>query len=162
MSCEDFKSCDASKLPIGKLISIISKGQTIYLNRKLDEFGINSTQLHLLFEISYQNDINQERIASRCNINKGAVARSIKKLEDKGLVIRQIDTTNRRQNKVSLTKQGKDILDKSIEMLNEWEDEVFNIDSMKKEDFQKTLREIAIKIMEINEREAENEQKQEH
>ena len=83
MSCKDLKDVDASTLPIGKLIAIISKGQTIYMTRKLDEFGINSTQLHLLFEISNQDDINQEKIASRCNINKGAVARSIKKLEDK-------------------------------------------------------------------------------
>lgn len=159
MSCKEFKSLDATSLPIGKLIAIISKGQTIYMNRKLDEFGINSTQLHLLFEISNQNDINQEKIASRCNINKGAVARSIKKLEDNGLVVRQIDSSNRRQNKVSLTKKGKDIVDKSIELIGEWEDEIFNNDLIKKEDMQKVLKEIAVRIMEINEREALNEQK---
>ena len=159
MSCKDLKDVDASTLPIGKLIAIISKGQTIYMNRKLDEFGINSTQLHLLFEISNQDDINQEKIASRCNINKGAVARSIKKLEDKGLVIRQIDSTNRRQNKVSLTENGKDILDKSVKMIKEWEDEIFNNDLIKKEDMQNALKEIAVRIMEINEREAGNEQK---
>lgn len=157
MSCKEFKSLDATSLPIGKLIAIISKGQTIYMNRKLDEFGINSTQLHLLFEISNQNDINQEKIASRCNINKGAVARSIKKLEDNGLVVRQIDSSNRRQNKVSLTKKGKDIVDKSIELIGEWEDEIFNNDLIKKEDMQKVLKEIAVRIMEINEREALNE-----
>lgn len=159
MSCKEFKSLDATSLPIGKLIAIISKGQTIYMNRKLDEFGINSTQLHLLFEISNQNDINQEKIASRCNINKGAVARSIKKLEDNGLVVRQIDSSNRRQNKVSLTKKGKDIVDKSIELIGEWEDEIFNNDLIEKEDMQKVLKEIAVRIMEINEREALNEQK---
>ena len=162
MSCDELKTADASKLPIGKIIYIISKGQTIYLNDKLNGFGINSTQLHLLFEISRQSDINQERIASRCNINKGAVARSIKKLEDNGLVVREIDKTNRRQNKVSLTEKGEEILDNSIEILKEWEDEVFNNELIKKEELQKALMEIAIRIMEINEREGENEQKQEY
>ena len=103
MSCKDFKTVDATKIPIGKLISIISKGQTIFINRKLNEFGINSTQLYLLFELDHHNEMNQDKIASRCNINKGAAARSIKKLEDKELVIREIDSDNRRQNKVYLT-----------------------------------------------------------
>ena len=91
MSLEEFKKLDAASLPIGKLIIMIARGQTTYLNHKLNDLGINSTQLHLLFEISNQNDLNQERISARCNIDKGAVARSIKKLEEKGLVLRKIE-----------------------------------------------------------------------
>lgn len=161
MSCKDFKTVDTTEIPIGKLISIISKGQKIFINRNLNEFGINSTQLYLLFEISHQSDINQEKIASRCNINKGAVARSIKKLEDNELVIREIDSENRRQNKVSLTSKGRDVLNKSNIILNEWEDEIFGDEIISKDEFKLMLKQIAIKIMEINEREAENEQKEE-
>ena len=101
MSLEELKQTDASSLPISKLIIMIARGQTTYLNHKLNDWGINSTQLHLLFEISHHDDLNQEKISSRCNINKGAAARSIRKLEEKGLVTRKIDDDNRRQNKVS-------------------------------------------------------------
>ena len=124
MSLEELKSIDASTLPVGKLISMIARAQSIYLNHHLEDLGINSTQLHLLFEISNQCDMNQEKISKRCNINKGAVARSIKKLEDKGLIIREIDENNRRQNKVSLTDKGEETLNESIKILNTWEDEV--------------------------------------
>ena len=86
MSLEEFKELDASALPVGKLISIIARGHNIYLNHNLKDLDINATQLHLLFEISCQSNINQENIASRCNINKGAVARSIKKLEERSLL----------------------------------------------------------------------------
>ncbi len=161
MSCEEFRETEARDIPIGKLISIISKGQTIFINHKLNEFGINSTQLFLLYEIDYQDDINQEQIASRCTINKGAVARSIKKLEEKNLVKREIDSGNRRQNKVFLTPQGKDVLNRSSSILENWEKEVFDGEIINKEEFQIILKDIAIKIMEINEREAENEQKEE-
>ena len=158
MSLEEFKNVEASKLPIGKLINIISKSQTLYLNHKLADFGINSTQLHLLFEISNQCNINQDRIASRCNINKGAVARSIKKLEEKQLIKREIDSENRRQNKVSLTPKGEKILNESIEILNEWENKVFcDNDYIKKEDLQIVLKDIAIKIIEITDKEASDE-----
>ena len=153
MSLEEFKKLDAASLPIGKLIIMIARGQTTYLNHKLNDLGINSTQLHLLFEISNQNDLNQERISTRCNIDKGAVARSIRKLEEKGLVLRKIDDENRRQNKVSLTDEGQKTLDKSIELLDKFEDEVFNGDIIEKELLQKALKEIAIRTIELNQEE---------
>lgn len=150
MSLEEFKIIDAKTLPIGKLITMISRGHTIYLNHHLEDYGINASQLHLLFEISHQKNINQEKIATRCNINKGAVARSIRKLEEKGLVTRQIDDANRRQNIISLTGKGKETLTESIDLLKNWEREVFDNSVIEKEILQKALKEIAIKTMELN------------
>lgn len=151
MSLEEFKAIDSSTIPVGNLIAMIARGQQIYLNHHLDALDINATQFHLLIEISNQCDINQENISKRCNINKGAVARSIKKLEDKGLVIREIDENNRRQNKVSLTELGCETLDKSIRIFNSWEDEVIlEKGYVEKELLQKVLKEIAIKTMEMN------------
>lgn len=90
-------------------------------------------------------------IAERCNINKGAVARSIKKLEEKGLVVREIDENNRRQNKVSLTKKGQQTLDDAAKIFNMWEDEVIlQKGYVTKELLQQILKEIAIKTIELN------------
>ena len=153
MSVEEFRQIDSSTLTVGKLIAIIARGMQIYLNHNLGDLGINATQLHLLIEISSQCDINQENISKRCNINKGAVARSIKKLEEKGLVTRQIDENNRRQNKVSLTRLGEETLEKSMKILNEWEDEIIlEKGYVERELLQKVLKEIAIKTMELNQR----------
>lgn len=154
MSLEEFKRTDASTLPIAKLINMIARGQSIYLNHKLGDFGINATQLHLLYEIAYQNNLNQEKIAARCNINKGSVARSIKKLEDRGFVKRSIDENNRRQNKVSLTQKGKETLSEAYKVLDEWEDEIIREKGyVDKELLQLVLKEIAVKTMELNEEE---------
>lgn len=151
MSFEELKEIDASEIPVGKLLYLIGKGYVTYVNHNIDEYGINATQLHLLFEISCQSNINQEKIAKRCGINKGAVARSIKKLEDKGVVKRQIDENNRRQNILTLTEEGEEILKKSIIILQNWEDSVILEDGyIKKELLQKVLKEIAIKTMELN------------
>ena len=150
MSLEELKIIDATSIPISKLIAMIFRGHTVYINHHLDYLDINAAQLHLLFEISHQKEINQEQIASRCNINKGSVARSIKKLEEKGLIIRKPDSQNRRQNKISLTEDGRKTLDESIKLLSEWEDEIFKNDIIEKELLQKALKEIAIKIIELN------------
>ncbi len=143
---------DATQIPVGKLLYMIGKGYSVYVNRNLEGFGINTTQLHLLFEIAHESNINQEMIATRCNINKGAVARSIRKLEEKGLVKREIDKNNRRQNRLSLTKDGEDILIKACGVLRDWEDSVILDDGyIKKELLQKVLKEIAVKTIELNE-----------
>lgn len=151
MPLEEFRQMDASLFPIGKLISMISRGQEIYLNHQLKDLDINSTQLQLLFEISHQNNLNQERIASRCNFNKGSVARSIRKLEEKELIIREIDEKNRRQNKVSLTPKGEEIIKEGIDVLNIWEDEVFNDYLIDETTLKKVLKDIAIRTIELNE-----------
>lgn len=152
MPFEEIKQMDATQIPVGKLLYMIGKGYSVYVNRNLEEFGINTTQLHLLFEIAHESNINQEMIATRCNINKGAVARSIRKLEEKGLVKREIDQNNRRQNRLSLTKDGEDILIKACAVLHDWEDSVILDDGyIKKELLQKVLKEIAVKTMELNE-----------
>lgn len=151
MPLEEFRQMDASLFPIGKLISMISRGQEIYLNHQLKDLDINSTQLQLLFEISHQNNLNQERIASRCNFNKGSVARSIRKLEEKELIIREIDEKNRRQNKVSLTPKGEEIIKKGIDVLNIWENEVFNDYLIDETTLKKVLKDIAIRTIELNE-----------
>ena len=157
MSFEELNRTDAKEIPVGNLLYMIGRGYSMYLNHNIAEFGINTTQLHLLFEISGQSDINQESIAKRCSINKGAVARSIKKLEDNGLVVRQIDENNRRQNKLALTEKGKDILEKSTKVLDSWEDAVILDDGyIKKELLQKVLKEIAIKTMELNQEDCKN------
>lgn len=154
MTFEEFKKADPSTLPIGKLITMIARGQSIYMNHNLEDFGINATQLHLLYEISLQDSTNQESIASRCNINKGAVARSIRKLEDKGFVERTVDENNRRQNRVSLTQKGRKTLTEAYAVLNAWEDEVIREKGyVDKEVLQLVLKEIAIKTMELNEKE---------
>ena len=152
MPFEEIKQMDATQIPVGKLLYMIGKGYSVYVNRNLEEFGINTTQLHLLFEIAHESNINQEMIAARCNINKGAVARSIRKLEEKGLVKREIDENNRRQNRLSLTKDGEDILIKACGVLRDWEDSVIlDYGYIKKELLQKVLKEIAVKTMELNE-----------
>ena len=152
MPFEEIKQMDATQIPVGKLLYMIGKGYSVYVNRNLEEFGINTTQLHLLFEIAHESNINQEMIAARCNINKGAVARSIRKLEERGLVKREIDENNRRQNRLSLTKDGEDILIKACGVLRDWEDSVILDEGyIKKELLQKVLKEIAVKTMELNE-----------
>lgn len=154
MSLEELKKIDACDLPIGKLITMISRGSQIYINKKLEPYNINATQMHILFEIHYQKEINQEKIANLCNIDKGSITRSIKKLEDNKLIKREVDKNNRRQNKISLTPKGKKTVKKTLKILKKSEKELFEKNQLiENKILHETLKQIAIRIMEINQKE---------
>lgn len=149
MAFYDLEKINAYEIPVGKLITIISKGQSVFLNNSLKELDINDSQLYILFEINRDSHINQEQIASRCNTDKGSIARSIKRLEDNGLIERVTDEHNRRQNIISLTKKGNETLSKSVKIINNLENHLFD-DETDKKILQKMLKDIAIKIIALN------------
>ncbi|WP_297981861.1 MarR family transcriptional regulator [uncultured Methanobrevibacter sp.] len=151
MSLEKFKEVDATDIPIGKFITMIGRGHALYLNHQLEPLNINASQLHSLFEIKRNKSLNQDEIARRCNVDKGSVARSIRKLEEKGLIIKKIDENNRRQNIISLSEKGEEVLEKSQEILDKWEEEVFSdLSQEEKETLQNTLKNIVIKTILFN------------
>lgn len=152
MLLKELKDVDTSNFPLGKFIMIIGKNHSIYWNNNLERYDINSSQLHLIFEINRENEINQDKIASRCNLDKGVVARNIQKLEKKGLILREVDEKNRRQNKISLTDEGKKIANKSYKVLNNWENKVLNNKSIDIDVLKENLKEIAIKSIELNQK----------
>ena len=53
---------------------------------------------------------NQERIAAFLDIDKGAIAKTIAKLEKKKLVARETNPNNRRENKVVLQPAAENVL----------------------------------------------------
>ena len=150
MLCCDLEDIDSKDLPISKLVAIIYKSQKIFFNNMFSELDINNTQFNILFEISKDSDINQEKIASRCNFDKGSVARSIKKLEDNGFILRAIDENNRRQNIISLTQKGRETINETTKLLNDLEDYFFDDDE--KELIQNILKDLAIKAISLNEK----------
>ena len=151
MSLEDFKNTDAADLSVGMLVSMIARGHAIYINHHIADLNINASQVHLLYEVAYHDNINQEQISARCNINKGAVARSIRKLEEKGFIERRVDENNRRQNMISITPKGKETLEKTKEVLEKWENEVILPKGyVEKELLLQILKEIAVKTIELN------------
>lgn len=78
--------------------------------------GIHRSQHRLLMYISRSpNEPSQKEIAEHFGISPAAVAVSLKKLEDSGYITRQSVENDNRFNRISLTDNGKDIVEKSEE-----------------------------------------------
>jgi DNA-binding MarR family transcriptional regulator len=65
---------------------------------------------------------NQDAIATRLDIDKGAVAKTLASLEKKQYVIRQENPDNRREKLVTVTPAGEAMNQRMVEMLKAWDD----------------------------------------
>jgi DNA-binding MarR family transcriptional regulator len=116
---------ELNDIPLGLFISIIHRTHMVHLNHEMKDLNITSAQFPYLMVLSNKEGQTQEDLASYCSIDKGTVARSIKKLEDQELIIRKTDPKNRRRYLLFLTEKGRNIVPQVHEIDAEWENFIF-------------------------------------
>ncbi len=101
-------------------LSIIVRQMRVFSERKLQHRNIGfPEQIVLMYLLNHEN-VNQEQIANYFEIDKGAIAKTIAKLEEKGLILRCENPDNKREKIISLTFQAKEITDDMRGILAEW------------------------------------------
>lgn len=93
-----------NKTNIGKYISILSRQFQIYINRELKEHDISSSEYIFIVNIPDDGDINQKQICDSFEIDQAMATRSMKSLEEKGLVLREKNPHDKRAYMIPLTK----------------------------------------------------------
>lgn len=79
------------------------------IDGKFREYGLGCGQPPILKYLSDNEDATQKEIADYFNISQPAVAKSLKKMEESGLIIRFENKNDSRCHKLKLTKKGKEI-----------------------------------------------------
>ena len=102
-------------------ISIIHRQYMIYLNNYLKKEGITASHAPILSYLLYKDISYQEEIGNHFKIDKGSIARSIQKLQEKQFINKEIDENNRRKYQLSLTEKGRAVALKIMDLNNEWE-----------------------------------------
>ena len=102
-----------------KLISKVKKLDTEFkryhaLHREINdgkfrEYGLCFGQPPILKYLSEHEDATQKEIADYLNVTQPAVAKSLKKMEESGLIVRFENKNDTRCHKLKLTKKGKEI-----------------------------------------------------
>lgn len=92
---------------LSRLISILHNQKNSYMNVQLKEFGLSHGQAITLKIIYEENNIKQEDLNKRLQIDKSAVTRILKTLEDKQLIIKETSQEDKRNHILSLTSNGK-------------------------------------------------------
>ncbi|HDU1013520.1 TPA: MarR family transcriptional regulator [Listeria monocytogenes] len=105
---------------LAKAIAIIHRSENTFKNKKLLETGLNIGQLRYLWTLYKEDGISQESMAKRFMVDKASVTRHIKRLEELGMIRREIDAKDRRIQRIFVTETGFQMRDLIEEVTAEW------------------------------------------
>ncbi|MBD3297806.1 MAG: MarR family transcriptional regulator [candidate division Zixibacteria bacterium] len=105
---------------LGRLMGCAARVMLRELDHSLAEsnVGISGEQCILLKNIGWDDGIHQNELAERILRDKAAITRHLDVLEQKKLVVREHNPTDRRQNLLHITSAGRRLL-QSVEPLIE-------------------------------------------
>lgn len=147
---ERMKSMSNEEHSIGRWISILYRYRQSYINRKLESYDIASSQYIILLTLYKIGAKRQEELSDYLKIDKGCIAKSIKKLEEEGYVERIVDTEDKRAYKLLLTQKALDFMPVILDIVGSWEDIATSFlteDEIKMVD--KLLQKMAQKVFDI-------------
>ncbi|ECL3932352.1 MarR family transcriptional regulator [Listeria monocytogenes] len=105
---------------LAKAIAIIHRSESTFKNKKFLETGLNIGQLRYLWTLYKEDGISQESMAKRFMVDKASVTRHIKRLEELGMIRREIDAKDRRIQRIFVTETGFQMRDLIEEVTAEW------------------------------------------
>ncbi|EKQ53348.1 MAG: transcriptional regulator [Methanobacterium sp. Maddingley MBC34] len=142
--CED----DLEDIPLGIFASIIHRTRMMYLNNELKRFNVTSSQFIYLIGLYRKEGQTQEDLANHFFIDKGTVARGVKKLEDNGFICRRTDPENRRRYLLYLTEDGMALMPDIINIIKDWENSINeDLSKAEKEQMNELLKKLTMKSL---------------
>ena len=118
------KSPITGEIPFGAEVSLTSRGRFVFLNDRLRPLGLSAGQFPVLVLLSRAQNIMQDTLVRHYHLDKGTIARSVRKLEDAGYIRRIVDPGNRRAVRLFLTKKGERAAPLLQAIDREWEERI--------------------------------------
>ena len=135
-------------MPLGSLITTISRSHMAFLFSEIEKLGIGG-QFQFLMGLAQEDGIIQEELASRFHLNESTIARALRKLEDSGMVQREVDENNRRRKIITVTEKGRAAVDAISEIDQKWEERVQSLSADEKNKLKEMLQALAVESAEL-------------
>ncbi|MGF0109703.1 MarR family winged helix-turn-helix transcriptional regulator [Clostridium sp. SGI.024] len=103
-----------------------------FTEKRLREFDLTFGEQIIIIFLSKNENVNQESISKRYMIDKGMVAKTLTRLEDKGFIKREQNPNNKRENIISLTEKSAYIMEYINTIFDDWNKILYG--EMSKED----------------------------
>ena len=107
-------------------LSIITRGSEIFMTRCLADFGITANEVVILSYLYGSDRPRQEDISEYFMLDKGTIAKTVQKLEKKGLIERTVNESDQREKVITLTEKGLCVQGVSTDLVRMWHDTMFN------------------------------------
>jgi len=133
-------------MPLAGLVSVIHRMYGIYVNSNKPSEELTAGQFPFIMRLSSEPGRTQDELAECFLIDKGTVARAVRKLEDNGIITRRQDPENRRKYHLYLTEKGRRIVPEIMALDRRWEEELlFGFSTEEKEHITGAFRILAEK-----------------
>jgi DNA-binding MarR family transcriptional regulator len=107
------------------LIKRLENGVRVLLDRAIHDYGITSGQYLLLSLVSREGGLSSAELARRTSVTPQSMNESIAALEQKKLVRRTEDRSNRRVLLIALTREGRRVLTGCNQAVDDAEEQYF-------------------------------------
>lgn len=105
-------------------ISRLSQNRRYLVDKRMKEFGLCRTEWRMLVNYDcLEQPATQKALLKALDIDAAHLARTLKKLEKEGYIIRKPVSENKRSLNIYLTKEGEELL-KQIQKVMAWENEL--------------------------------------
>ncbi|MDB5801342.1 MAG: transcriptional regulator, MarR family [Rhodocyclales bacterium] len=102
LSADDYRFDDSIGFLVGKLRAFLMQA----LDATLADLGITAAQGIILIRLGAEPDCTAASLCRRSGYDTGSMTRMVDRLEDKGLIVRERSTEDRRVIKLLLTESG--------------------------------------------------------
>ena len=115
------KPCLPEDIPFGAVVSLVSRSKFVFLNSRLRPLGLSAGQFPVLMLLAKEQNIMQDTLVRHYHLDKGTIARAVRKLDDGGFIRRITDPGNRRAVRLFLTEKGEHAIPLLQAISREWE-----------------------------------------
>lgn len=125
----------------------------IFEREVAESLGIHRSQHMMLMFLSHHTEASQRQIAEHFDISDSAVAVTLKKLESGGFILRTADGDDGRKNNITLTENGKNVIDKTHLLFSSIDNAMFQgLDGGEMDILLRCLEKINCNLREIEEK----------
>ena len=108
-------------------LSAINRNGWKYTRDHLTHPGLTNSMYDVCGVIYHAKPSNQEFIASSLKMDKSALAKVVSKCVDDGLILREVNPSNRREHILTLTEKGYETVKELVELVDSWQNEALSV-----------------------------------
>jgi DNA-binding MarR family transcriptional regulator len=116
--------CSPDDIPFGAVVSLVNRSKYVFLNNRLRPLDLSAGQVPVLMLLAKEQNLMQDDLVRHYHLDKGTIARAVRKLEDAGYLRRITDPGNRRAVRLFLTQKGDQAIPLLEKINHEWEDRI--------------------------------------
>lgn len=106
-------------------LSMIVRHMRVYAERSFAHLELGFPEQVILMLLGSGGQMNQDQISKLLDVDKGAIAKTLLKLEEKQLITRTINPENRREKLISATPSAREVMGMMHTSYAAWTESVY-------------------------------------